>query len=192
MEPVQRIPRYKLLLDGMIKALPAEYSAQRGKLEASVLLCSRIASCEVDEKTQRAAVLWSFARNVQGFPAGLFSVHRSFINAIDVEDFPLDTAQTGTPSSLFSPSVGGTAARSVPCTLFLFDDAVLIAKRNSAGTSGKRALRLHDLNRLADEMKTYTEKSGTPSQPARRAELSFRGVSDILDIQACDLGGPGA
>lgn len=68
MEPVQRIPRYKLLLDGIIKSLPPQYSAQRARLDEAVVLCSRIASCEVDEKTQRAAVLWSFGRNVHGFP----------------------------------------------------------------------------------------------------------------------------
>lgn len=185
MEPVQRIPRYKLLLDGLIKSLPSAYSSQRTRLEDAAVLCSRIASCEVDEKTQRAAVLWSFGRNVQGFPAGLFSVRRKFIDAIDVDDFPIDG-----PSAMFSPSAA-VASRAVPCTLFLFDDSVLVAKRLSPTASGRRILCLDDLNRLADEMKTFTERSGSSAQQGKKAELGFRGVSDIMDIQASDLGGSG-
>lgn len=68
MEPVQRIPRYKMLLDGLIKSMPGAYLNQKARLEDAVALCGRIASCEIDEKTQRAAVLWSFGRNIHGFP----------------------------------------------------------------------------------------------------------------------------
>lgn len=53
-------------------------------------------------------------------------------------------------------------------------------------------LGLNNLNRLADEMKTFTEKSGASSVPStRKGELSFRGVSEIADVLASDLSGPG-
>ncbi|CAO1638739.1 unnamed protein product [Sympodiomycopsis kandeliae] len=185
MEPVQRIPRYKLLLDGLIKSLPAEYRDQRPKLEEAVALCGRIASCEVDEKTQRAAVLWSFGRNVHGFPAGLFSVHRRFIDSIDVDDFPLDYAG----GAVFSPG-SSQAARPIPCTLFLFDDSILVAKRSNPLSSGRQLLAIDDLDRLADEMKTFTERSGTSANQNKKPELGFRGVVDIADVIATDLGGP--
>ncbi|CAO1622447.1 unnamed protein product [Parajaminaea phylloscopi] len=190
MEPVQRIPRYKLFLDGLVKALPADNQHQRPKLESAIVLCSKIANCEIDEKTQRAAVLWSFGRNVQGFPAGLFSVHRRFIDCIDVDDFPLDGTDiaAGTEPGLFSPV--SASAKAIPCTLFLFDDALLVAKRQGSHLSGRQLLGLDNLDRLADEMKTYTEKSGTANQSMRKSELSFRGVSDIMDVLASDLGGP--
>lgn len=78
MEPVQRIPRYKMFLDGLIKALPPQYQAQRARLESAVVVCSHIANCEIDEKTQRAAVLWSFGRNVQGFPVRASALEPAF------------------------------------------------------------------------------------------------------------------
>lgn len=122
----------------------------------------------------------------------MFSVHRRFIDAIDVDDFPVDAgslAATMDPG-LFSPM--STSSRAVPCTLFLFDDAVLVAKRNNPHLSGRQLLGLDNLDRLADEMKTFTEKSGaSSSQQSRKGELSFRGVSDIMDVTATDLGGPG-
>lgn len=186
MEPVQRIPRYKMLLDGLLKSLPREYNDQRSKLTEAAEFCSRIASCEVDEKTQRAAVLWSFGRNVQGFPASLFSVHRKFIDAIDVDDFPFDAP--GGSTALLSPGMS-TAARPTPCTLFLFDDVLVVAKRTNPNSSGRKMLNLDDVNRLADEMKTVTERSGTAAQPNRKGDLGFRGVSDLADLTGLDLGG---
>lgn len=67
MEPVQRIPRYKLMLDGLLNHL-SPHDPQKALLEEAVVLASRIASCEADEKTKKAAVLWSFTRNVEDFP----------------------------------------------------------------------------------------------------------------------------
>lgn len=189
MEPVQRIPRYKLLLDGIIKSLPPQYSDQRARLDEAVVLCSRIASCEVDEKTQRAAVLWSFGRNVHGFPAGLFSIHRRFIDAIDVDDFPLEYMSGNGAGSMFSPS-SSQNSKAIPCTLFLFDDSIVVAKRANSSSSGRQILALNDLNRLADEMKTFTERSGAAANQIKKPELGFRGVIDIADIVATDLGGP--
>lgn len=190
MEPVQRIPRYKLLLDGLIKSLPPQHRDQKARLDEAAVLCSRIASCEIDEKTQRAAVLWSFGRNVHGFPAGLFSIHRRFIDAIDVDDFPVEFSAGSGPGVMFSPG-SSQAARPIPCTLFLFDDSILVAKRSNANTSGRQLLALDDLNRLSDEMKTFTERSGTSAASQnRKPELGFRGVIDIGDVNAIDLGGP--
>ncbi|EPQ30883.1 uncharacterized protein PFL1_01780 [Pseudozyma flocculosa PF-1] len=203
MEPVQRIPRYKLLLDGIIKHMGPR-DPQRGRLEDAVVLASRIASCEADDKTKRAAVLWSFSRNVDDFPAGLISVHRQFLDCVDVDDFPLEalaamggaTSSTGTPAA---PAAAG--GKTIHCTLFLFDDRLAIAKRASSSICGRKAVGLDDLNRLADQMKTFTERSsgsgggsggGGASAllgTSRKGDLSFRGVVDILDLEALDLGG---
>lgn len=91
---------------------------------------------------------------------------------------------------MFSPG-GSQASRAIPCTLFLFDDSILVAKRTSANSSGRQLLALDDLNRLADEMKTFTERSGSSANRDRKPELGFRGVVDIADVVATDLGGPG-
>ncbi|PWN86609.1 hypothetical protein FA10DRAFT_270161 [Acaromyces ingoldii] len=201
MEPVQRIPRYTLLLDGLVRNLPKSDS-NRPRLEEAAVLAGRIASCEVDDKTKRAAVLWSFKRNVEGFPPSLISVHRQFIDCIDVDDFPIDVlgpmamaAGASSPSpALLSPS-GQQTYRTIHCTLFLFDDVIAIAKRAGSSSSGRSAVGLDDLNKLADQMKTFTERSG-PVPSSRDAgrpskiELGFRGCIDVANVQALDLGGP--
>ncbi|PWN53524.1 hypothetical protein IE53DRAFT_338631 [Violaceomyces palustris] len=189
MEPVQRIPRYKLMLDGILKHMSPR-DPQRARLEDSVVLASRIASCEADDKTKRAAVLWSFSRNVDSFPAGLISVHREFIDCIDVDDFPLEAL--GAPASaLFSPAGSiSSSSKTLHCTLFLFDDRLAIVKRANPTSSGRKLVGLDDLNKLADQMKTFTERSSssTPSI-GKRIELGFRGMVGLMEVEALDLGG---
>ncbi|PWZ01851.1 hypothetical protein BCV70DRAFT_198132 [Testicularia cyperi] len=181
MEPIQRIPRYKLLIEAMLKHLDLA-DPQRARLEQAITVASRIASCEADDKTKRAAVLWSFHRNVDAFPAGLISVHRQFIDCIDVDDFPLD---------MLGPSAAYSGAKTLHCTLFLFDDHIAIVKRAQPNCSGRKVVGLDDLGRLATQMKTYTEKSAHASSlaPGKKNELAFRGSISIMDVEALDLGG---
>lgn len=189
MEPVQRIPRYTLLFDGLIRNLPTT-DANRARLEQAVVLASRIASCEVDDKTKRAAVLWSFSRNVDGFPAGLISVHRQYIDCIDVDDFPIDVLGPSAMNTLLSPGSTTTSGyRTIHCTLFLFDDVIAIAKRASSASCGRSLVGLDDLSRLADQMKSYTERSGVIKSPSK-VELGFRGLIDVSEVRAVDMGGP--
>jgi hypothetical protein len=192
MEPVQRIPRYTMLLDGLVRNLPT-MDPSRGRLEEAIVLASRIASCEVDDKTKRAAVHWSLARNIDGFPAGLISVHRQFIDCIDVDDFPIDVLGPAAMSGLLSPSsisMASPSHRTLHCTLFLFDDVIVIAKRASSSSCGRFLVGLDDLNKLADQMKTFTERSSSASRANQKIELGFRGLIDLPNVQAIDLGGP--
>lgn len=191
MEPVQRIPRYTLLLNGLIKNLPRS-DPVRVRLEQAVVLASRIASCEVDDKTKRAAVLWSLTRGVEGFPAALISVHRQLVDCIDVDDFPIDILGPSAMNSLLSPASAAPPSggyRTIHCTLLLFDDVIAIAKRASSSTCSRTLLGLDNLNRLADQMKTFTERSSNAKSP-NKVELGFRGLIDITDVSATDMGGP--
>ncbi|CCF47991.1 hypothetical protein NDA11_002901 [Ustilago hordei] len=185
MEPIQRIPRYKLLIDAILAHVESR-DPLRTRLEQVITLISRIASCEADEKTRRAAVLWSFSRNVDSFPAELISAHRRFIDCIDVDDFPLDAS---TASSGIAASFSGL--RPIHCTLFLFDDRIAIVKRANASTSARKTVGLDDISRLTSQMKTFTEKSshGALLPSSKRSELSFRGSISIMDVDAQDLGG---
>ncbi|CDU23628.1 uncharacterized protein SPSC_02257 [Sporisorium scitamineum] len=185
MEPIQRIPRYKLLIDAILKHVEPR-DPLRTRLEQAITLVSRIASCEADEKTRRAAILWSFSRNVDSFPPELISAHRRFIDCIDVDDFPLDGSAA---SSGIAASFSGL--KPLPCTLFLFDDRLAIVKRAHASTSGRKLVGLDDIGRLTSHMKTVTEKSTNSSllAPAKRSELAFRGSISLMDIDVQDLGG---
>lgn len=119
----------------------------------------------------------------------MISVHREFIDCIDVDDFPLESSPLGA-SALFSP--GATTKGTLHCTLFLFDDRLAVVKRQNPNGCGRKLTGLDDLNRLADQMKMYTERSGSATPSAhKKAEMSFRGMVDIMDISALDLGGPG-
>ncbi|KAJ9475651.1 DH domain-containing protein [Pseudozyma hubeiensis] len=185
MEPIQRIPRYKLLIDAILKHVEPR-DPLRSRLEQAISLVSRIASCEADEKTRRAAILWSFSRNLDAFPAELISAHRRFIDCIDVDDFPLDASAA---SSGIAASFSGL--KPIPCTLFLFDDRLVVAKRAHASTSGRKLVGLDDIGRLASQMKIVSEKSsgGSLLAPGKRADLAFRGNIGLMDVDAQDLGG---
>lgn len=192
MEPVQRIPRYTLLLQGLIKNIPSSEPTSRLRLEQALLLAGRIARCEIDDKTKRAAVLWSLTRHIDGFPASLISVHRQLIDCIDVDDFPLDVLGPSAMNSLLSPSAASSNAasyRTLYCSLLLFDDVIVIAKRASASSCGRTLLGLDNLNRLADQMKSFTDRSSAARSPSRN-ELGFRGLIDVSDVQVSDMGGP--
>ncbi|KAE8269846.1 hypothetical protein A4X09_0g2490 [Tilletia walkeri] len=215
MEPVQRIPRYKLLFAELSSLMlrPTD-EHQLILIRKAMGTIDEIAMCEADEKTKQAAVLWSFSRNVDSFPPALISAKRDFVDCIDVDDFPLDGAAASAATSyagLFSPSStsapfspqtpggGGGAANSsssgrpIPCTLFLFDDRLVIAKRASASTCGRKAVGLEDLTKLANTMKWNPDgglNAENNSSSKRGVELGFRGSVDLMDVCAMDLGGP--
>ncbi len=245
MEPVQRIPRYTMMLDGILRLLPSpldtdagadagggaaaaeDILASRARLEEAVQLASQIASCEADEATKRLAILWSFARHVDDCPAELLHspaaamTTRELIDCVDVDDFPFEPlGGAATPSTtLFSPNAnaGSTAAassagggsqlsttRTLHVTLFLFHDKLVVVKRSSAHVSARRSLGLDNPSRLADQMRAQVDKHGAAAAWAsgsssgsggglllgRKSELSFRGMIDLHDLQASDLGGP--
>ncbi|SNX86759.1 uncharacterized protein MEPE_05468 [Melanopsichium pennsylvanicum] len=177
MEPIQRIPRYKLLIDAILAHVETR-DPLRTRLEQAINLVSRIASCEADEKTRRAAILWSFSRNVDSFPAELISARRRFIDCIDVDDFPLDAYAV---SSGLAASFSGL--KPIHCTLFLFDDRIAIVKRAHASTSGRRLVGVDDIGRLTSQMKTPLHSS------SKRSELAFRGSIALMDVDVQDLGG---
>ncbi|GAC77159.1 hypothetical protein PANT_25c00006 [Moesziomyces antarcticus T-34] len=185
MEPIQRIPRYKLLIDAILTHVDAR-DPLRSRLHQAITLVSRIASCEADEKTQRAAILWSFSRNVESFPAELISAHRRFIDCIDVDDFPLDPSAAS--SGIIAPFSG---LKPIHCSLFLFDDRIAVVKRSSASTCGRKRIGLDDIGKLTSQMKTFTERSSHAPLLAqsKRPELAFRGSISLADIDAQDLGG---
>jgi hypothetical protein len=52
---------------------------------------------------------------------------------------------------------------------------------------------LDDLTKLADQMRTFVERSGSSSAAGKgpRIELGFRGTIDLMDVRATDLGATG-
>ncbi|KAF8663361.1 hypothetical protein AX16_000937 [Volvariella volvacea WC 439] len=174
MEPVQRIPRYTLLFRNMLKYMAPD-DPQRAKLTEADEIASKIALAEADEQTKRAAIFYCLSATIDGFPPDLFSNSRRFIDCIDVEDIITD----GTSSSTTATS---TSAPSLHCSLFLFDDKLMIVKRPGNGEKGGRMLSgLNDLDKL-------TKGGGIPSGK-KKSGMSCKGVVDITDVVATDVGG---
>lgn len=176
MEPVQRIPRYTLLFRTMLKHMAMDDS-QRSKLLEADEIASKIALAEADEQTKRAAVFYCLTSSIEGFPPDLFSNSRRFIDCIDVEDI-LNDASAPVPSST------STGLVSLHCTLFLFDDKLVIVKR--PGNGEKSGQTLSGL----DELDKITKGGAIPG--GKKKTMTCKGVVDVTDIVATDVGGAGA
>ena len=175
MDPVQRIPRYTLLFRAMIKHM-ATADPQRRRLIEADKIASKIALAEADDQTKQAAIWYCLKATVDGFPAGLISHSRRFIDCIDVEDVILDSSS--------SISAGPSTSSSLHCTLFLFDDKLLIAKRPGNGEKSGRSLSgLDEMDKLA--------KSGGLPLGMKKSGMTFKGVMDITDVVGADVGGSG-
>lgn len=92
-----------------------------------------------------------------------------------------------TRSHKSSTSLGGAADLGVPlhCTLFLFDDQLVIAKRPSAQVSGRKLTGLDDISKLVKSGGgvAVKEKDGV-----KKERLSFRGAMDIMALTGLDMG----
>lgn len=177
MDPVQRIPRYTLMLHTMIKRLPPG-DPQRAKLAEAVEIASKIAQAEIDEETKRASVMFCLRTTIDGFPPGLISNSRRLVDYVDVED----TFIEGLPSA---PSGSGTSAlEPLHCTLFLFDDKLMIVKRPGNGEKSGQVLT------GLDQLEKIAKGSGVPSG-LKKSGMSCKGVFDLTDVVVTDVGGAG-
>jgi hypothetical protein len=87
--------------------------------------------------------------------------------------------------SFASPQKEIGAPPPLHCTLVLFDDKLMITKRQVAAISGRKATGLDDIK---DLIKSGGGVAVKEKDGARRAKLSFRGVVDILDVRVADMG----
>ncbi|KAF8969440.1 hypothetical protein BDZ97DRAFT_1902547 [Flammula alnicola] len=175
MEPVQRIPRYTLLFRTMLKHMSAD-DPQRAKIIEADEIASKIAQAETDEQTKRAAIFYCLIATIDGFPPDLFSNSRKYIDCIDVEDILTDVPLSSAASS------NGTSATSLHCTLFLFDDKLVIVKRPGNGEKGGKALS------GLDAVDRVTKAGGIPTGK-KKSGMTCKGVVDITDVVVTDVGG---
>jgi hypothetical protein len=160
----------------MIKQM-APGDPQRKKLVQADEIASKIALAEADEQTKQAAIWYCLSATVDDFPPGLISNSRRFIDCIDVEDVLSDPATS-------SSSTSASSAGSLHCTLFLFDDKLVIAKRPGNGEKSGRTLS------GLDEMEKLAKAGGLPLG-MKKSGMTFKGVIDVTDVVAADVGGPG-
>ena len=176
MDPVQRIPRYTMMFRNMIKRMTSD-DPQRAKLIEADDIASRIALAELDDETKRGQVMYTLSSTVEGFPPALISNSRRFIECIDVED-------SYCPAGGSMEDIAGVGIEPLKCSLFLFDDKLMIVKRN--GDKPVRALSgLNDLNKVLP-------KPASRPISLKKPGLQFKGIVEITDVVATDVGGSGA
>ncbi|KZV72156.1 hypothetical protein PENSPDRAFT_371983 [Peniophora sp. CONT] len=168
MEPVQRIPRYTLMFRTMMQRM-APHDPQCVKLREADEIASRIALAEADDATKRAAVMHCLAQTVEGFPPGLVSHSRRFIDCLDVDDGADNQG-----------SVAAGIIEPLRCTLFLFDDKIMVVKRPTE-KSGRALSGLEKLEKMG--------KAGGLPSGLKKGALSCKGVVDLSDVVATDVGG---
>jgi hypothetical protein len=160
----------------MIKRMASD-DPQRAKLIEADEIASRIALAELDDETKRGQVMYTLNSTIEGFPPALISSSRRFIECIDVEDSYF-------PAGGSAEDVAGAGIEPLKCSLFLFDDKLMIVKRN--GDKPVRALSgLNDLDKVLPK---------PTSRPIslRKPGLQFKGIVEITDVVATDVSGSGA
>lgn len=164
----------------------AEKDPQRSKLVEADEIASRIATADTDEHTKLAATLIGLRASIEGFPPALISSSRRFIDCIDVIDNNVDATGPDAWSDSLGAGVGGSNSGSLHCTLFLFDDKLMIVKRPSFDKSGRTLAGLDDVERLANGG-IGTRGRGLANM--RRGGMVHKGVLDITDVNATDVSG---
>jgi hypothetical protein len=76
------------------------------------------------------------------------------------------------------------------CTLFLFNDKLLIVKRQNAGVSGLEVTGFEDIEGLLSSGGGWAGLTG--AKQLRKDKLSAKGMVDILEVIASDVGDSGA
>lgn len=178
----------------MIRHLPGTDENVEPLVEAVELL-EGICTMEVDEATRKASAMWSLKETIDGFPvrpfslgtsehpteaphqANLISSSRDFITCLDVNEL-VDSTTT------------------LRCTLFLFSDKLLIAKRPSGEKSGRQHASLDNLDNLAvlystsHFTTTQSTMLGSPKK-LKKGVMGYRGTVELDELRSVDLGSAG-
>ncbi|PKI84308.1 hypothetical protein MVES_001539 [Malassezia vespertilionis] len=178
MEPLQRIPRYRLLMGNIMKNIPPS-CVQYQRLHEASGLASHIASREVNSTTRRAAVLWSCQRNIERFPLELVNARRELLGCIDVEE-PSESSG-GVLNAIGSAFTRGKHSKGHMYSLLVFDDVLVVLQRFTTVPT-HHVLRVQDIEKLADMMRASQVSSPNPN--AKKHDLGFAGMVDLCELKA--------
>lgn len=138
MEPVQRLPRYSLLIDTMMSSLPLVHPAVRPFLKARDVI-KDICSLDDPGSTNYTKSLQKLKSLVDGWPAAIFPAGR-LINAIDFNELPppfrtdLQTTSHSTGIMLLYKNCLVLLSKASGCKITA--RALLAELDNSASTAG--------------------------------------------------------
>ncbi|XP_004347833.1 hypothetical protein CAOG_04008 [Capsaspora owczarzaki ATCC 30864] len=125
--PIQRIPRYKLLLDDLVKHTEKEhpdFDTLRKAVEAMKALAQYLNEAKREAEMRREML--DITERIRDCPM-LITPNRKFLAEFDMEELTLKSTD-GSRSRAFRVKSD--------CQVFLFDDIVVITKRSGANSSG--------------------------------------------------------
>jgi len=163
-EPVQRLPRYSLLIDQIVGCLPITHPALQPMLKARDIITN---ICSMDDPLPDKPQVATRLRNmVESWPTDLEPQGR-LIAAADFEEIPPPFQE---PSGTRTDRAG---------LFLLFSDCVVILKKVTMTVTGRDLLRELDKPSPASLMMTMTNAAGGPAS----YELAFAGWHTLADVR---------
>ncbi|ORY58173.1 RhoGEF domain-containing protein [Pseudomassariella vexata] len=167
-EPVQRLPRYSLVIDQIVNCLPITHPALQPMLKARDIIAN---ICSMDDPLADKPHVSNRLRNmVESWPNDLEPKGR-LIAAIDFSELPAPF-ETDAPIDIHTGERAGI--------FLLFSDCVVLAKKVYGGNMTARdLLREIDKPSAAGLLATMTNAAGGPGS----YELAFAGWHDLPSIR---------
>jgi hypothetical protein len=163
-EPVQRLPRYSLLIDNMVNILPPEHPSLE-HLNAARDVITEICSLQSSETTERTTTVKRLQAIIASWPLSLQPTGR-LITAVDFFDI--------------LPPYNDSTSEAVSSILLLFPDCVAILRRPSSKSMLARGI-MAEVDRPGGGVSTASG-SGTRRDGGAH-DLQFLGWIDIMDIK---------
>lgn len=166
-EPVQRLPRYNLMLGEILEYLP-ENDPDREKITNAMGIVNSIAMVKEDDNEKLAHAYFNMTYSIERFPANMISQTRRLLHCLDVEEHEM----------------GERGPMPVYSTILLFDDKLALLRRTNGSVDGPRAAGIDDAKKVP--LSTYNATRTTPASPQKK-QLIFRAVVDITDCSVSDI-----
>ncbi|OTB06267.1 hypothetical protein M426DRAFT_319007 [Hypoxylon sp. CI-4A] len=167
-EPVQRLPRYSLVIDQIVGCLPITHPALQPMLKARDIIAN---ICSMDEPlTDKPHVNTRLRHMVESWPSDLEPAGRLIV-AADFSEIPAPY-HTGVATESASSDQAGI--------FLLFSDCVVIVKKvYNANTTARDLLREIDKPSPAGLLASMTNAAGGPGS----YELAFAGWHTLADVR---------
>lgn len=163
-EPVQRLPRYSLLIDQIVSSLPITHPALQPMLKARDIIAN---ICSMDDPLPDKPQTTTRMRNmVESWPLDLEPQGR-LILAVDFTEV-LPPYQSPKPDDTENAGM-----------FLLFSDCIVILKKKVMGLTGRDLLRELDKPSAAGLMMSMTNAAGGPPS----YELAFAGWHNLGDVR---------
>lgn len=166
-EPVQRLPRYSLLIDQIVGCLPITHPALQLMLRARDIITN---ICSMDEPLVDKPHVTNRLRNmVECWPVDLEPQGRLIL--------AVDFAELAPPFKPDVPLLGGQDTAGI---MLLFSDCVvLVSKKSTSSSTGKELVREIDKPSPAGLLASMTNAAGGPGS----YDLVFTGWQHLADVR---------